>query len=195
MWRCRRGRARGADVARSSRRRGRARRLRTWPTRSACGARPGRAIPCLRAGQPGTQRVLNGPQGVLNGYSTGTPGPSRGTQRVLSRGTPGPSPDPLPAGQTGTGPPVQRQGRIRAVKHVAGLCEGPGQPHLRRAGRPPLHQNPQPCHICAGTGLTPATSAPGLGSPPATSAQGWPAPLRQNRAIHRSLSRPTSAQD
>jgi hypothetical protein len=29
-----------------------------------------------------------------------------------------------------------------------------------------------PCHICAGTGLTPATSAQGLGLTPATSAQG-----------------------
>ena len=32
-------------------------------------------------------------------------------------------------------------------------------------------------HICAGTGLTPVTSAPGLGSPPATSAPGLGSPL------------------
>ena len=36
------------------------------------------------------------------------------------------------------------------------------------SSRPNLHSSAyacQPCHICTGTGLTPATSAPGLGSP------------------------------
>ena len=40
---------------------------------------------------------------------------------------------------------------------------GSTQPHLRRDWA-------RPCHICTGTGLTPATSAPGLGTCPPTSA-------------------------
>ena len=41
----------------------------------------------------------------------------------------------------------------------------PDLPHLRRDWA-------QCCHICAGTGLAAATSAPGLGSPLPTSAPG-----------------------
>ena len=33
-----------------------------------------------------------------------------------------------------------------------------------------------PCHICTGTGLSPATSAPGLGSPPPHLHQDWARP-------------------
>ena len=35
---------------------------------------------------------------------------------------------------------------------------------------------PRPCHICTGTGLTPATSAPGLGSPPPHLHRDWANP-------------------
>jgi hypothetical protein len=62
---------------------------------------------------------------------------------------------------------------------TSALGLGSPLPHLRRDWA-------HPCHICAGTGLTPATSAPGLGlaplptsaprlgSPPPTSAPGLP---------------------
>jgi hypothetical protein len=43
------------------------------------------------------------------------------------------------------------------------------------------------CHICTGTGLTPATSAPGLGSPVATFAPGLGSPLPH---LHRDWAHP-----
>ena len=45
----------------------------------------------------------------------------------------------------------------RAIAATSAPGRGSTLPHLRRDGA-------RPCHICAGTGLTPATSAPGLGS-------------------------------
>ena len=50
------------------------------------------------------------------------------------------------------------------------LCAHPCHVHLRR-------DRAHPSHICAGTGLTPPTSAPGLGLTPATSAPGLGAAL------------------
>ncbi len=53
------------------------------------------------------------------------------------------------------------KGARRQVAGAAGpLCEGAARPC------PHLHRDwARRCHMCAGTGLTPATSAPGLGSP------------------------------
>ena len=48
--------------------------------------------------------------------------------------------------------------------------------HIHACAERERHDGPHPCHICAGTGLTPATSAPGLGSPRATSALGLGSP-------------------
>ena len=59
-------------------------------------------------------------------------------------------------------------------------------PHLRRDWA-------HPCHICAGTGLTPATSAPGLGSPLSSPAgvrlEDGPVPLHQRVRRRRLLYR------
>jgi hypothetical protein len=53
-------------------------------------------------------------------------------------------------------------------------CTGTGRSHLHRDS---AHHT----HICTGTGLAPATSAPGLCSPPATSAPGLGSPLQNLR--------------
>ena len=51
---------------------------------------------------------------------------------------------------------------LRARARPFHLCTGTG---LAPAGSAPVLDMPLPCHICAGTGLTPATSASSLGSP------------------------------
>ena len=86
-------------------------------------------------------------------------------------------------------PPRQRDDR-RARRHRAGSrCPLLTSWRAKRMVWPALAR---PCHICTGTGLTAATSAPGLGSPchictgtglaPATSAPGLDSPLPQ---LHR----------
>jgi hypothetical protein len=53
------------------------------------------------------------------------------------------------------------------------LSESVREVEDEREQRIKLQKFADPCHICTGTGLTPATSAPGLGSPPAASTP-WP---------------------
>ncbi len=51
-------------------------------------------------------------------------------------------------------------------RHSRSSGRTPQLPHLRRDWTPHLRRDwAHPSHIYAGTGLTPATSAPGLGSP------------------------------
>jgi hypothetical protein len=59
-----------------------------------------------------------------------------------------------------------------AIRHsiaLVALLKGSPLPHLRRDWA-------HPRHICAGTGLSPATSAPGLGSPPPHLRRDWALP-------------------
>jgi hypothetical protein len=68
--------------------------------------------------------------------------------------------------------PLVRGAAPRAHAAAAQICTRTGArpcPHLHRdrgSPLPHLHRDrTHPCHICTGTGLTPATSAPGSGSP------------------------------
>ncbi len=72
----------------------------------------------------------------------------------------------------------------RADSHAARLRAETGEPvderreeHHEERVEWDLHTWAHPCHICAGTGRTPATSAPGLGSTLPTSAPGLGSPL------------------
>jgi hypothetical protein len=104
----------------------------------------------------------------------------------------------FPAG-TGCRQSLQsRRPSRRFTRRRSGLTPGPIQAvgaHLSSAGtrnRPPARSIPVPqvqsqtCanHICAGTGLTPARSAPGLGSPLPDLHRDWGSPLLPAPRFH-----------
>ena len=75
--------------------------------------------------------------------------------------------------------PSSPSSRTRHQRHPPrmGLPRRPRRCKARRSHPGfPIASAFAPCHVCAGTGLTPAASAPGLGSPHATSARGLGSP-------------------
>jgi hypothetical protein len=76
-----------------------------------------------------------------------------------------------------TVPPHHHGIRASLVLRATGLRlaprRGAPRPHLRR-------DSARRCHICAGTGPTPATSAPGLGSPPPHLRRNWTRPCQKS---------------
>ncbi len=67
--------------------------------------------------------------------------------------------------------PVKIVGRAITLENFVALVS---PPHPRPPIPHTLRRPCSPCYICAGTGLTPSTSAPGLGSPPSHLRRDWP---------------------
>ena len=150
-----------------------------------------RAQPRCNHSNHRTQR--NGPQGCccLRRVPSGTDTAYSLVLRIrqyrriqLPRGSDHPCARPRPG--------VQRH-RVAPAERRAAIAERPiAANHFRRYSAraptlPHMHRDwAHPCHICRGTGLTPATYAPGLGSPPtapATSAPGWAYLLALRRMV------------
>jgi hypothetical protein len=89
---------------------------------------------------------------------------------------------------------TQARSRPGSALGLKGLAPLPDPARPSRPGSPPpdrRQDRAHPTHICAGTGLTPPTSAPGPGSPPPDRRQDWAHPRQiggagySARAIHR----------